>query len=100
MQEERAPLYGRFDLSLLLHPFRPHEAAQLLPRLKRSGQALVWGIVGGIPLCSWSESSTVIRVATRTMVRHTISLARNAVASWFPRPTGLGSVEASWAPAG
>lgn len=62
IQEERAPLFGRVDVALLVEPFRPHEAALLLPRLPPAEQAVVWGLVGGVPLyLEWWDDSASLR---------------------------------------
>ncbi|HTO01557.1 MAG TPA: ATP-binding protein [Microthrixaceae bacterium] len=58
LQEERAAMFGRADLRLAVQPFRPHEAALMLPNASPADRAAAWGVCGGIPryLALWDDS--------------------------------------------
>ncbi len=95
LEEERAPLYGRSDLSLLLHPFAPHEAALLLTDLAPAERARVWTVTGGVPLyLTWWDTGGTLeenlaRLVTasdgRLLLEGQLVLATEAQAGELPR---------------
>jgi AAA+ ATPase superfamily predicted ATPase len=46
----KAPLFGRFTLRLQIHPFTFSDAARFHPGLAPADQAVVYGVLGGMPL--------------------------------------------------
>lgn len=64
---ERAPLFGRFSTSLQIHPFSYHETAVFQPGLAPADQAVMYGILGGMPLYlgMWNAEESVADNALR-----------------------------------
>lgn len=95
LQDHARPLYGRLHPKLLLHPLRPHEAALMLPDLSSADRALVWGIVGGMPLYPeyWDAHETVGQNLSRLFLQpgaQLLSEGELLLAADFDQPQDVG----------